>query len=100
MCGLTAVYGAINKEAELRAFKLLGMLSAGRGEDSTGIFDYVPSLKNEPMVHVEKFLQSPFTVFTPGKSFDEKFTWGRYVRKKEGSNKKNKLVYYFRMYEK
>lgn len=87
MCGLTALIGTDIEQVHVLAFQKLAQLSALRGQDSVGFFDFhLRPARNEKECRYYKELGSAGLYFGEGGRWDNSFYWNRYFTKKNVFN--------------
>lgn len=87
MCGLTALIGTDVRNVDVLAFQKLAQLSALRGQDSVGFFDFhLSPTRNEKECKYYKELGSAGLYFGEGGRWDNSFFWPRYHTKKNAFN--------------
>lgn len=83
MCGLTALIGTDINTADILGFQKLSQLSALRGQDSVGYFDFHLNPPNgEKEIKYYKEVGSSGLYFAEGGRWDHSFYWSRYLTKK------------------
>lgn len=87
MCGLTALVGTDIRAEDILAFQKLAQLSALRGQDSVGFFDFhLAPPRNEKPIRYYKETGSAGLYFGEGGRWDANFYWPRYHTKKGAFN--------------
>ncbi len=87
MCGLTALVGTDIEQSHVLGFQKLAQLSALRGQDSVGFFDFhLTPTRNEKECRYYKELGSAGLYFGEGGRWDNSFYWNRYFNKKGNFN--------------
>ncbi len=87
MCGLTALIGTDIEQSHVLGFQKLAQLSALRGQDSVGFFDFhLTPTRNEKECRYYKELGSAGLYFGEGGRWDNSFYWNRYFNKKNQFN--------------
>jgi len=87
MCGLTALFGTDITRTDILGFQKLAQLSALRGQDSVGFYDYhLAPPRNEKHCRFYKELGSAGLYFGEGGRWDQNFYFNRYFTKKDVYN--------------